>query len=101
MLDTLKASILSFYYHLLQYILFFLSSAHLGNLRVWSLCIVAVNNPSAYNKSLRRAIDVPFKAASAHCKYKIFITRLHTLQLPADVCVCVQCTVSIQPYPFL
>lgn len=39
---------------------------------------VAVNNPSAYNKSLRCAIDVPFKAARAHCKYKIFITRLHT-----------------------
>lgn len=68
--------------------------------------IVAINNPQAYNKSPCRAIDVPFKAASSvHCKYKIFITRLHThsacpppqaglllLQLPADMCV--QCPFS-------
>lgn len=99
MLDTLKASILSLYYHLLQYIRFFFFL-----LRTLAICvcgvsgIVAVNNPSAYNKSLRRAIDVPFQAARAHCKYKIFITRLHTLQLPADICMCVcsvQCPFSL------
>lgn len=69
--------------------------------------IVAVNNPEAYNKSPCRAIDVPFKAArSVHCKYKIFITRLHTHSAcpplgqlaaspasPADMCV--QCPFSL------
>lgn len=72
--------------------------------------IVAVNNPEAYNKSPCRAIDVPFKAArSVHCKYKIFITRLHTHsacpplgQLAASPAACwYVCSVSIQPYPFL